>query len=415
MRIKCQIKVLNRCNNGIGNNGGSAAQAMIYLAGKCASSMCFVYCTAKNKDGMKFPIKDNVLNIFTRFIKEGKATVQLKDPPFDIFVSKAQVNELKTLLNALKLAAKGQSLNKGVLSSFAPAKLKHVQKPVTKLLVNSRKDYPVTSNFPSTLHTLVVNECLLARFDTRIFSLRQLTSLNLSCNRIKQIPDDLARMNCLKELILSKNQVEEFPNSLCLPTSKLCDTLLILKIDSNNLTCLPRDFCNLKKLIELDLSFNQITGLPVYLGLHLVKLHTLCVSYNCIRFLSSSLYLLPRIERLDFFKNPFISEEMLPLLNQNFTEPCEIPSLLQLSARVIKSDKVFYHDKKSVPHSLIRYLDNAVPCFCTNPCFDDSATSFIFTDLRRLCENATSLDESGQFMCPFRVTLCSKRCKLHLI
>ena len=412
MRIKCQIKVVNRQATSTVStcrNGGPAAQAVLFLAGKSADAMFLVYCTAKNKEGVKFPIKDNVMNIFSRFIGEGKATIQLKNPATDIFVHKAYPGELKILLNALKLAIKGETFNKGVLSSFAAAKQKHIQKPITKLIIKSRKDYPVANGFPSSLESLTVNECSLIRFDTRIFSLKNLSSLDLRSNKIQYVPQELTKLNQLNELILSKNEIKDLPNSLFLSSSKLCHSLRSLNVSSNKLTYLPKDFCNLKTLQTLDISFNQIKALPQYIGVYLKALRTIRASSNCIKFLTS-LFLLPRLDVIDFFNNPFISTETIDRLNSN-RETFQISSLQQLSARVIRANKIPYHETKFLPHTLVKYLDDSTPCFCQNFCFDDSMMSYINIDLRSFCENATSLDEGSRYLCPFRVACCSEHCR----
>ena len=56
--------------------------------------------TTKDLNGRKFPVKSNVVKAFTRFVQEGKVTIQLKEPAFDIRIAKADPKQLKVSQNA---------------------------------------------------------------------------------------------------------------------------------------------------------------------------------------------------------------------------------------------------------------------------------------------------------------------------
>ena len=51
--------------------------------------------TTKDLNGRKFNVKGNVLKVFTKFLQDGKATIQLKEPAFDIRLSKVDPHQLK--------------------------------------------------------------------------------------------------------------------------------------------------------------------------------------------------------------------------------------------------------------------------------------------------------------------------------
>ncbi len=95
-----------------------------------------------------------------------------------------------------------------------PATTTQVTKPKTKLIVTEKKDYPISTNFPSTLETLVVTGINLKRIDSRMMKLRQLVSLDLTGNAIKDIAifgDQTGnKLGCLKELKLAGNSVKHF-------------------------------------------------------------------------------------------------------------------------------------------------------------------------------------------------------------
>lgn len=81
--------------------------------------------------------------------------------------------------------------------------------------------------------------------------------LDLSKNRLKQIPPQLGMLKKLKKLILNKNKIESIPAEI----GELED-LRILIISQNELETLPEEIGKLKKLRYIDMWSNNITGLP---------------------------------------------------------------------------------------------------------------------------------------------------------
>eukprot|EP00201_Polytomella_parva_P003593 CAMPEP_0175079620 /NCGR_PEP_ID=MMETSP0052_2-20121109/24931_1 /TAXON_ID=51329 ORGANISM="Polytomella parva, Strain SAG 63-3" /NCGR_SAMPLE_ID=MMETSP0052_2 /ASSEMBLY_ACC=CAM_ASM_000194 /LENGTH=545 /DNA_ID=CAMNT_0016349985 /DNA_START=9 /DNA_END=1643 /DNA_ORIENTATION=- len=83
-----------------------------------------------------------------------------------------------------------------------------------------------------------------------------------SCG-IDELPDQLYEKPKLRELILSRNNLYEFPGSLC----RCITRLRVLRLDNNNLTFIPPEISFLRKLQQLDLMRNKITYVPVQLGM----------------------------------------------------------------------------------------------------------------------------------------------------
>ncbi len=81
--------------------------------------------------------------------------------------------------------------------------------------------------------------------------------LDLSRNRIKEIPPQIGLLKKLKKLILEKNKIEALPAEI----GELED-LRELIINRNELETLPAEIGNLKKLRYIDMWSNNITGLP---------------------------------------------------------------------------------------------------------------------------------------------------------
>ena len=408
MRVKCQIKAVNRkaARSGITGAVGKAAQATLFVARKQGDVVFLVYCTAKNKEGVKFLIKNNIQQVFTRFLKEGKATIQVKMPEIDLHIDKAHPMELKSLLNAVKIAHQGESLaGLGVLSSLTPAKLKHVQKPVTKLLISSKDEFRLTSSFPFTLEKLIVSNCSLTHFDDRIFTLKALTHLDLTSNKIAIIPLQLSQMPHLSSLNLSYNDITQLPRQLFSSDSKLLTNLRFLDASHNELLCLPESICELKELWHLQISHNKIQYLPKDIG-RLVNLRTLNASHNQIRVLSYSFPSLKNLNALDFFMNPF---DTIPSVGCKLLSPAikSIASLEQLTALVIRNNNVYYKDINTTPYPLIRYLDGASRCpWCCKYYYRCGFKLIILFDLRKACQTATSCDVSGGYKAPVEVFCC---------
>lgn len=81
--------------------------------------------------------------------------------------------------------------------------------------------------------------------------------LDLSKNRIKELPPQLGLLKKLKKLILFKNKIEALP-----PEIGELEDLRELIVNQNELETLPEEIGNLKKLRYIDMWSNNITGLP---------------------------------------------------------------------------------------------------------------------------------------------------------
>ena len=230
----------------------------------------------------------------------------------------------------MKLGVQGKGLDKLTLSTLAPACSNITEKLKTKLTVTSKKDYPITSNFPSSLEYLMVTGCNLKRFDSRMLQLRNLTVLNLSENSIRKLPDDFGRVTRLAELHLAGNQIEEIQKAVC--ESTLIDSLHTLDISRNKLKILKPWFCNLKLLRNLRIDCNELSYLPYQLGT-LANLRNLSVARNKLRTLPATFTQL-HLDTLDLFENPFLDDGPNSVIDRlNF------PTLLELCARAVHTYK----------------------------------------------------------------------------
>ncbi|MFC2175851.1 leucine-rich repeat domain-containing protein [Bacteroidota bacterium] len=85
--------------------------------------------------------------------------------------------------------------------------------------------------------------------------------LDLSRNRIQEIPAEIGLLTQLKKLILHKNRIETLP-----PEIGALTDLRELIINNNELVSLPKEIGNLKKLRYLDMWSNNISVLPKSMG-----------------------------------------------------------------------------------------------------------------------------------------------------
>ncbi|XP_026692033.2 leucine-rich repeat protein 1-like [Ciona intestinalis] len=411
MRVKCQLEVVNHsvASQGMRGGCGKAAQATLFLARKPGDIIFLMYCTTKNKQGVKYKVLNNVQQMFTKCISEGKATIRLKDPTVDLCVKKANPVDLKRILNALKMAHKGENISgQLVLSSMAPASTKQVEKVKTKMIITAQKDYPVTSSFPSSLERLSVNTCNLARVDGRVMKLKHLTALNLSNNKIKNLPEQLAHMPMLCELDVSHNVISDFQMELCNANLPLCKQLKNLNLSHNNIQQLPDCFSELSELWSLNISHNQIKILPRQMG-KLKKLAKLNASHNQLKFLPFSITFLS-LENLDLYMNPFTDQFAPPNLPERrliFNSPL---SLLEISARNIRQNNTFYDNYEYVPYILIKYLDNGKQCQCSSFCFSSFVQFFTYYNLRSITQSLVGLDTGGGTTAPVCAVICSNDC-----
>lgn len=94
-------------------------------------------------------------------------------PPVTLFINlQADANSLKNFLSAARLADRGSDTSSLPLSTLTPVRARDVEQPKKKLTIVSKKDYPLTSNFPYSLEQLQVSYCKLSRVDMRMLSLK---------------------------------------------------------------------------------------------------------------------------------------------------------------------------------------------------------------------------------------------------
>ncbi|XP_024860256.1 leucine-rich repeat protein 1 [Kryptolebias marmoratus] len=407
MKLQCDVEVVSRLLPAYGmKSRGKGARAVVSI-GKHpnkSSQLCNIYlmiCTAKDRTGAKYKLKDNIEKFFTWFVEEGKATVRLKEPAVDICLSKADANSLKSFLAAARLADRGSDASGLPLSTLTPVRARDVEQLKKKLTIVSKKDYPLTSSFPYSLEQLQVSYCKLSRVDMRMLSLKALRRLDLSNNHIKKLPATIGDLSRLSELILHNNHLEAFSEALCLST--LQRTLQVLDLSQNRLQGLPAQFCQLKELVNLKLDDNKLVCLPFHVG-RLTKLRFLSAAHNQLTVLPCDFRKLS-LENLDLFGNPFIHPNPLDHRMQ-LTFP--LP-LQEIASRAVAELRIPY-GPHLVPAHLCRDLEFAKACECGCTCVSFYIETAVRMNLHQVSHTVVLVDDMGGTDAPVQQHFCSLSC-----
>ena len=140
--------------------------------------------------------------------------------------------------------------------------------PVTFSSLVSLKYLHIASNcfeqFPEVINIFLnftYHSFKLSLFFKVICKLKKLTYLDMSCNRLKNIPNDINHLIELDTLILNDNQIENLPSNLA-----DCSNLRTLYLAFNKIKRLPNNFFYLKNLDwnqNGPLAINCLNGNPI--------------------------------------------------------------------------------------------------------------------------------------------------------
>ncbi|XP_028934952.1 leucine-rich repeat protein 1 [Ornithorhynchus anatinus] len=426
MKLQCDVEVVNRQLPAFGlRNRGRGTRAVLSLGrhtdkgspplrpGGCGRSgpggppggggggVYLVICTLKDKVGARYKLRENIEQFFTKYVEEGKATVRLKEPAVDVCLSKANSSNLKNFLSAVRLAHRGCDVEAVPPLSLVPVKTSEVEKLKTKMIITSKRDYPLTKNFPYSLEHLQTSYCKLARVDMRMLCLKKLRKLDLSHNHIKKLPATIGDLVNLQEFNLSDNHLETFSVALC--SSTLQKSLQSLDLSQNKIKALPVQFCQLRELIYLKLDDNELIRFPFKIG-QLSNLRFLSASCNKLPFLPSDFKKLS-LENLDLFGNPFEQPNLLvPTIQLKIPLP-----LLESSARATKDYRIPY-GPHIVPSHLCQDLDTSKTCECGRSCVSCFIQATVSMNLHYVSHTVVLVDNMGGTEAPIICYFCSLHC-----
>lgn len=239
------------------------------------------------------------------------------------------------------------------------------------------------------LRTLLVksNGMTCAAIPKDFGRLSSLEVLNCSGNIFETIPPQFTELSKLKFLYLGGNRISELPNSI-----RNMHRLEVLYLGGNRLTEVPAEIGQLHYLSSLTLCDNQIQSIPPTL-VHLRNLQSLSLHNNQISTLPPEIVRL-NLSELSLRNNPLVNKFV-----QDMTY--EPPTLLELSGRVIKIEKVKY-SKEDLPNNLRKYLSSA------QRCVNSKCKGVYFTSR---VEHVKFVDFCGKYRLPLLQFLCSPQCR----
>ncbi|XP_056408209.1 leucine-rich repeat-containing protein 2 [Hyla sarda] len=176
-----------------------------------------------------------------------------------------------------------------------------------------------------------IHKTLIQTIPDYIQTFEDMKVLDMSQNKLKHLPPEIGCLRNLRELNVSFNNLKNIP-----PELGDCENLEKLDVSGNlELTELPFELSNLKKVTFADLSANKFSSIPICV-LRMSSLQWLDISSNNLKDLPQDIDRLEELETLLMQKNTFtylpfglINLSNLKLLVVSGDSLVEIPSALE--------------------------------------------------------------------------------------
>ena len=196
-----------------------------------------------------------------------------------------------------------------------------------------RHNYKLKMPLKAVRETQSLNYCSrgLTGIDEGICGrLGQLQFLQLCCNQLSELPEEICHLKRLRSLDLSRNQLTRLPETL-----GYLQQLEELWLTSNHLTSLPGTLSGLQRLRRLGLAENEFTHVPrVVLMLNRKRLVTLELDRNpWLQVVPSEIALFSQLSRFHVDGCPRLLKESQFLEYERGHSSSTSPSLLECAAR----------------------------------------------------------------------------------
>lgn len=216
----------------------------------------------------------------------------------------------------------------------------------------------------------------ITRIPARILKLNNLKQLDVSCNLLDELPDEIGGLQHLQTLDISRNRISHLPFTINRLTQ-----LRLLDAGYNHISTLPTAFAGLANLQRLGLGSNRLKELsPVFDNMP--GLQRLDVSNNQLEALPASLCALSSLEQLALngnhlkqlpaefgkllnLKRLYLNNNLLTGLSISFTE------LTQLQRCYLSSNAI-----ETLPHNIQR-LQNLQLLDINNNCLQNLPASIV--------------------------------------
>ncbi|XP_011881455.1 PREDICTED: leucine-rich repeat protein 1-like [Vollenhovia emeryi] len=412
MKFHCKVEIHDRTLSVCSQKRSQSILALVKNSHDVSADDTYLYLqTRQNKQGIKYRIVDNIEQVFTRFLADGKITIRLTQPCHDLIIQSNTI-QLKNLLHILNRLRDAPSRDHNVFIkqyAFKPNvsfNSSDFSQGRVKVAVRKISEYPILQGFPRTTEHLILKGLSRRSFDRQILCLQSLRILDLSNNNISYLPKELGTLPHLQQLLLSNNNLGKSPRSkwAWLEQTAIKHNLYFLDISGNLLTELPVQIKNLKALGHLKVSQNALTHLPHNIKA-LKNLKILDVASNHLSYLPATITYL-QLDTLNVTENPFTYDANNHVYSNQSTTGVRVPSLLQISAKRVLKSRITY-DASTIPYTLVEYLDEAKCChLCRTACFDHCIRKFVHLPL--LCvEIKMSMYTNIKFESYFCSLLCA--------
>lgn len=283
---------------------------------------------------------------------------------------------------------------------------KMITDQVTKMTIVKRSEFP-TKGFPRTLKELHITGVGCLQMPIGVLNLTNLSILNLSSNQISKIHKSLGNLRLI-QLNISENAVSDWQ---WMSGKSLQCSLQHLNVSNNKLKGIPSEIACFENLVNLDLSHNEIQRLPFAIQ-QMKQLRHLNLSNNQLKSLPCTIKNL-HLDAIDLSQNQFSSssevfsnEAMKRRLEQR-QGGIKLPTLFELTSRVITKQNIrFFH--LNIPKIIKEILYFSPTCArCNNFCFDREIFHNFFKTRINCKSRVTDNNESEFFAYG---PLCSDKC-----
>ncbi|XP_074103213.1 scribble planar cell polarity protein isoform X6 [Cotesia typhae] len=162
--------------------------------------------------------------------------------------------------------------------------------------------------YSRSLEELLLDANHIRDLPKNFFRLQRLRKLGLSDNEIRRLPPDIQNFENLVEFDISRNDISDIPDNI-----RNLRALQVADFSSNPIPRLPAGLVKLRNLTVLGLNDMSLTSLPPDFG-SLEALQSLELRENLLKNLPESLSQLSKLERLDLGDNEI--EELPPYLGK---------------------------------------------------------------------------------------------------
>jgi len=287
----------------------------------------------------------------------------------------------------------------------------------------------------SSVETILATNNSLLQLPDSLSRYVNLRTMDLSYNQLTSIPDCITHCINLASIVAKHNLLDEdsFPKNFSqltklkelnisgnlltrVPYEILeLNSLAALHLGANRINFVPKEICWLKKLEVLYLGGNMITEIPTEIG-ELTHLKVFVLCDNRLEEIPASVCNLKQLKSLLLHRNHITALPVELIKLRNLMElslrdnPLVVrfvremvhnpPSLLELAGRIIKVKKIPYAQAE-LPQSLVDYLT------CAHECVNPRCKGVYF-DTR--VEHIKFVDFCGKYRIPLLQYLCSPKC-----